>query len=349
MQIPLIDPKRLNSLLPRVQACKTSSVPECPGVYLWTFDNDSGETLFYVGRARNIKHRVAVHMDLMFGTRENIGTSKKHTRAALKYRDTAKLFILETLPESPGKKDTLASLERFWILYFWKMFGAKRLLNVEVVPDSAKFTAEHSARMSKVHRLRFASDPNARKFMADKVKEQWKDPEFQSANKKRLQDLRSTGWSPGAIVLYKVKLPNGNKYTVPRKEFAKYLGIGCRPNGFLSFFTESRLLSDWKVSEYARVSGKERQSAQNGINANWQAFLEDPFITWFSHLRDRLPQKAHWARGSPCKFLAGDSEKKTFFTTSFRKGGKVLVPDGKYISAYETLYQFARDRLPIHF
>lgn len=349
MQIPLGDHKFLNSLLPRIKASKTSSVPRCPGVYMWTFINDDGETLFYVGRARNIWYRVSVHMDLMFGTRENIGTSPKHTRAARKYRDTAKVYVLESLPETTGKKDTLSSLERFWILYIWKMFGAKRLLNVAIVPDSAKFTAERSARMSRIHRLRFASDPNARKFMSDKVKEQWNDPEFKAANQKRLQDLRSTGWTPGTIVLYKVKLPNGSIYVVPRKELSKYLGVGCRPNGFLSFFTENRLLSDWKVTEYLRVSGKDRQKIQEKIEASYQKFLTDPFIVWFSKFRDKLPKGSQWARGTPIKFTTGDGEMKSFFTTAFRKGGKVLVPNGKYLSKYETLYQFASDRIPIHY
>ena len=184
--------------------------------------------------------------------------------------------------------------------------------------------------------------------MSDKVKEQWKDPEFQAANKRRGDELRATGWVPGEIVLYKVKLPNGSTFVIPRKEFAEYLGIGCRSNGFLSFFTENRLLSDWKVSEYLRVSGKDRQKIQHKIDKSWQAFLNDPFVSWFTAFRGKLG-KSHWARGTPISFEVDGSQRKTFFTMTFRKGGKVLVPNGKYRSPYETLYQFARDPVPIHY
>lgn len=349
MQIPLGDHKSLNSLLRIPKSIKTAEIPYSAGIYLWTFENDHGDTLFYVGRAKNLAQRIRAHMDLMYRSREHIGTSPKHSRAALKYRDTAKVYLLEVFKSVDPTKDTLAALERFWILYFWKLHGPKSLLNVEIVPNKKKFSAAQGAKMSRIHRSRFASDPNARKFMSDKVKEQWKDPEFQAANKKRLQDLRSTGWAPGTIVLYKVKLPNGSIYVVPRKELSKYLGVGCRPNGFLSFFTENRLLSDWKVSEYLRVSGKDRQKIQEKIEASYQKFLTDPFIVWFSKFRDKLPKGSQWARGTPIKFTTGDGEMKSFFTTAFRKGGKVLVPNGKYLSKYETLYQFARDCIPIHY
>lgn len=351
MQLPIGKKSSLSKLLlaPSTECYSTDGLPASPGVYLWTFVNDRGETIFYVGRSKNLRSRILVHMDLMFGSRVNIGTSPKHSRAAVKYRDTAQVYVLELFQGEPSKKDTLASLERFWILYFWKTFGASRLLNVEVVPNNRRFSAATSARMSKLHRERFVKDPDAREFMANKVRAQWEDPEFRQVNTKRLEDLRSTGWAPTKEILYKVKLPNKTKYLVPRKVLVEYLGIGCRTNGFLSFFSENDLLSDWTVTEHLRVSGKEMLGLRDKILIESQRFLSDPFICWFREFKDRLKTGSRWSRATPIKFMSNTGPQKTLFTTSFRKSGKTLVDGGILLSRYKTIYEFAKDRTPIYY
>ncbi len=348
MQVPHGTKTELTSLLYRpIVPTQQSTLPEGPGVYLWTFVNDRKETLYYVGRARNVRYRVSVHMDLMFGSRTSIGTSVKHSRAAVKYRESARVFLLEDLGvDSSGKKDTLASLERFWILYFWRLVGSKNLLNVEVVPNRFRMDQKTRERMSTMHKVRFTQNPESRKLMSDKVTTQWEDPAFREANLKRMEDLRSSGWTPAESVVYKVKLPTGKTYKLYRQDIGKFLGIGCRPNGFLSFFKENPLLSDWRVTEYMRVAGYKRQTMDPSIHAEYAAFLKDPFIAWFSEFRSKAAV-VHWARAQPCLFHSDSGTMKTFSTTNFRKGGQVRVPGGQFLKRFTTLYEFAKDPNPI--
>lgn len=339
--------KRITGGLVRIAQPQPKSLPESSGVYLWVFTNGLGEDLFYVGRARNLKVRLHTHLAFMNDEIQSCNTSPKHSRASRKYRDSARMFILEQSPETaPVGKDTVTSLEKFWILYFWRKFGPKRVLNVELVPGSSKYTDAARVKMSALHRKRFRDDPVARARMSDKVKRQWENPKFVEANQRRLKELRDTGWTSSRVQILSVVLPDRTRHVITRKCLQSVLQLGSRTGGFLSFFTNNKLFNDWTVVEYAKLGGNKFLDSAEQFAVNEARFCSNVFVKWLSEYRKQVGEKAFSV--NPIKFESDDAVYKHHATSVFRVGGQVKVTNGVLLYHYHSLYEYAKDPTAIY-
>jgi hypothetical protein len=213
------------------------------GIYVWIFDRRYA----YVGSAKNLSKRLRQHCRLIVGRTRSINTSRKHSRVAKKYADSAELFILEN-----GDFDMAEaySLEREWIAFFHRHAPEGLLLNDHMLPGGG---LSNKRAMQK----RWTSD--ARKvrsdFMKKQVRHQWKNPEFIEINRERMRKLRATGWIPAKVQIVDVTTPLGDTYTLRAKSLRQIFMTSTDNMAHVRVF-KSPMLVGWRLGNLREASGK---------------------------------------------------------------------------------------------